>query len=142
MQFRSRGLLMSGPEHDTKSLPPVSATGGKSKWAPVSVEQGIVNIKGGYNKRGEAAQSIQYQVGGATHVLVELDKNAHWFLKGVGGPGVQKGALKPVHAMQLLRDRFQQALDDGPSRNEQLATVGTQEHLSAVTGPLLSLIHI
>lgn len=136
VQFCSRGLLMSGPEHATNPLPPVSATRGKSRWAPVSVEQGIVNIKGGYNKRGEAAHSIQYQVGGATHVFVELDKNAHWFLKGVGGPGVQKGALKPVHAMQLLRDRFQQALHDGPGGNEQLGAVETQENLSAVTGPL------
>ena len=129
--LRCRGLLMSAADHTKTPLVPLSATSStKSRWQPVQIVQGIVNIKGGYNKRGEASQSMQYRVGDITHVFVELDKNAAWFLKGVGGAKVQKGDLKPVLAIQLLRERLQQKID-GESGTE--AAVG-QGHLSAVAG--------
>ena len=66
----------------------------------------MLTIKGGYSTRGEQAPSIQYQDGDNTHVFVELDKNAQWLLKGVGGRSVRKGDLKPVTVLQLLRERF------------------------------------
>ena len=39
-------------------------------------------------------------------MFLELDKNAAWFLKGVGGPKTQKGSLKAVDVLQLLRKTF------------------------------------
>lgn len=72
----------------------------------MSIVTGIVNIKGGYNTRCETAHSIQYQIRDTTHLFVELDKNAAWFLKGVGGTKIQKGDLKPMKALELLREAF------------------------------------
>ena len=68
--------------------------------------QNVLNIRGGYNSRGGAAQSIQYKDGDTTLTFVELDKNSEWFLKGVGGPNIQKGDLKAVQAIQFVRDLF------------------------------------
>jgi len=45
-------------------------------------------------------------VGGDTYVFAELDKNATWFLKGVGGAKVRKGDLKAVQVMGLLREKL------------------------------------
>jgi hypothetical protein len=72
----------------------------------------LLNIKGGVNTRGELATSVHYQVGDAIHVFVELDKNARWFLKGVGGTTVRKGDLKHVHALTMLRTVLMQAIGD------------------------------
>ena len=80
---------------------PLSA--GTKRWAPVSVLNSMVNIHGGYSRRGEAARSIEYAIGGTTHTFVALDKNAPWFLRGVGGPSIKKGDLKAVHALTMLR---------------------------------------
>jgi hypothetical protein len=96
----------------------------------VSVEQGIVNITGGYSTRGESAQSIQYQVGDATHCFVSLEKNAWWFVKGVGGSKAQKGDLKPVHVVQLLRDMFLKKQGEDPDAETAVA----EGQLSAVAG--------
>jgi len=86
---------------------PVSAgTNGQRKWRPVEIMHSMVNIHGGYNTRGEPARSIEYTVGGTLHTFVALDKNAPWFLKGVGGSGVRKGDLKSVHVMQMMRHRL------------------------------------
>ena len=74
----------------------------------MTIEMGLLSIKGGYNTRGEAAPCIQYKTGDITHTFVKLDKNAPWFLKGVGGPRIQKGDLKPVQVLGLLRETFDQ----------------------------------
>ena len=89
---------------DTKKpLTPISAPSSDLKrWQPVYIEQGMLTKKGGYSTRGEQAQSIRYQDGDNTYAFVELDKNAQWFLKGVGGRSVRKGDLKPVQAMQFI----------------------------------------
>jgi hypothetical protein len=80
-----------------------------------------IGIKGGYNKRAESAACIEYQSGDTTHVFVELDKNAPWFLKGVGGPKIQKGDLKPVQVIQLLRERFLEKLGGRSSDDAAVA---------------------
>ena len=108
--------------------PTLSPSSDKGHWRPVSIESGIVRIKGGYNTRGEAAHSIQYQIHGTTHLFVELDKNAEWFLKGVGGPKVQKGDLKPVQVLELLREILDEKLEQEP--DAEAAVAGGQ--LSAV----------
>ena len=70
---------------------PVSGrTDDPRRWHPVSVVRDFVNIKGGYNTSCELANSITLSDDGAIHTFVELDKHAHWFLKGVGGPKQRK----------------------------------------------------
>ena len=97
--------------HTPNPLTPLSTpSSGTSRWKPVSIVTGIINIKGGYNTRGEAAEGIQYQIHDTTHQFVKLDKNAAWFLKGVGGVKAQKGDLKPVTVIELLHETFDQAL--------------------------------
>ena len=45
--------------------------------------------------------------GGSTiHTFVQLDKNAQWFLKGVGGGCTQKGDLRSVDVISHIRDRM------------------------------------
>ena len=116
--FRSRGPLMSDVVHTKKPIAPLSAS---SRWKSVSITQDTVTIQGGYSTRGEAAPTVQYKVGDTTQIFVELDKNASWFLKGVGGPKVQKGDLKAVEVMQLLRDAFKDKLDEVPGDNAAVA---------------------
>jgi hypothetical protein len=57
----------------------------------VSVLADRVSICGGYNTIGDSVKCIVYNDGGTAHRFVELDKNAAWFLKGVGGIKTQKG---------------------------------------------------
>lgn len=76
----------------------------------MSVVQDVVHVKGGYNTRGETGKSLHYRVGEKMYVFVQAMKNAEWFLKGVGGSKVQKGNLKPVRVLQLLRDKFQECI--------------------------------
>ncbi len=122
VQLRSRGLLMLDVAHTKEPFTPLSASSsGGTQWQPVSVVQDRVSIKGGYNTRGEAAPTIHYQVGDTTQVFVELDKNVPWFLKGVGGPRTQKGYLKAVEVMQLLRARFSEKLEGEPDDNAAVA---------------------
>ena len=91
-------------------LQPLSATVGPRPWSPVTTLNSMVNIRGGYNTRGEPARSIEYTVGHTSHTFVALDKNATWFLKGVAGPAVRKGDLKAVQVMQVIREKLNQKL--------------------------------
>ena len=113
---------------DAPLTPTLSPSSGKGHWRPVSIETGLVSIKGGYNTRGEAAHSIQYQIHDTTHLFVELDKNAPWFLKGVGGTKIQKGDLKPVRVLDVLRETLDRKLEQEP--DAAAAVAGGQ--LSAV----------
>ena len=116
------GLTMHDvADTDAPLTPTLSPSSGKGRWQPVSIVTGIVSIKGGYNTRGEAAQSIQYQIRDTTHLFVELDKNAPWFLKGVGGLGARQGDSKQVQAMTLLRRMFQKKLGEEPEAEAAVA---------------------
>ena len=95
-----------GGQPTPHSRPTPVSNDGRMRWQSVSIRTRVITISGGYNARGEAARSIQYQVDGAIHTFLELDKNAAWFLKGVGGPKTQKGSLKAVEVLQLLRKTF------------------------------------
>ena len=86
----------AAPKHDNN----------RGSWKPAGLRPGYVNVTGGFNKKLLAAASLQYQVGDTTHIFVELDKNADWFLKGVGGPKIKKGDLKPVKVLTAIRDKF------------------------------------
>ena len=129
--LRSCGSLMSSAADATHRLTPISLTrADKGKWEPVAVVGGIVNIKGGYNRSGKRGSSISYQVDNTIHVFVELDKNAEWFLKGVGGTKIQKGDLKAVLALELIRELFKKKLETEPDAEAAV----DQEQLSAVAG--------
>ena len=69
-----------------------------TKWRDVSITDAQITIKGGFNAKGELADSIQYKcVDNVTHTFVALHKEAQWFYKGVGG--VRKGELKSVNVL-------------------------------------------
>lgn len=96
---------------DDATIVPVSAkTTGTHKWNPISVTCDSVIVRGGYNTSREPANSItlddSLQAPGAIRTFVELDKNARWFLKGVGGPKTLKGDLKSVEVLTMLRSKL------------------------------------
>ena len=125
---------MTDDTYTKNPLTPISSpSSGTCKWQPVSTETGLVRIKGGYNTRGEAAEGIQYQIHDTTHQFVKLDKNAAWFLKGVGGTKVQKGDLKPVTVIELLHQTFDQKLEqeagvEAAVAEGQLSTVAESQN--------------
>ena len=94
-----------------------------TKWCDVSIKDAQITIKGGYNARGELAESIQYKcANNETHTFVALHKEAQWFVKGVGG--ARKGELKAVNVLTMIRQKageadFQpidsQGIDSGPA---------------------------
>ena len=72
---------------DNGLLVPMAASqpGKVCKWHPVNVATGLITVSGGFNKGFLLASSIDLTVDTTTHAYVQLDKNAAWFLKGVGG---------------------------------------------------------
>ena len=57
-----------------------------TKWRDVSITDAQNTIKGGFNAKGELADSIRYKCAdNVTHTFVALHKEALWFYKGVGG---------------------------------------------------------
>ena len=85
------------------SLVPTAATIGKrGHWSPVEIFQSAVTIRGGFCKAPTIATTVDYRIGNTTHRFVEMDKNAAWFLKGVGGPKTRKGELKAVQVLHCL----------------------------------------
>ena len=100
--------------NSTLPLAPVAASSGhntRGKWKTVKVEQGLVNILGGFGVGLHTAASIDFNVGddAETHTYVLLDKNAQWFLKGAGGDKVQKGDVKAVKIIDTIRENFREA---------------------------------
>ena len=87
------------------------------RWAPVRVETNSVTITGGYNPNVEPAKSISYCVDGKIMLFVEMDKNAKWFTKAVGGiTGTDKGCLKLVTTNEMVRAAWTAATADaGPT---------------------------
>ena len=96
----------------TREVPFAASKGSKlGKWSPAGIIGGCVNVVGGWNKKPAIAHGVQYQMGKTMHTFVELDKNALWFLKGVGGGHVRKGDLKAVQILQEIRVRFNAACE-------------------------------
>jgi hypothetical protein len=96
-----------------RPMQPLAATAcGTNRWHAVSVVESMVNVTGGFSSKGESARTIRYQTEDAIHTYLEMDKNAQWFLKGVGGSKVRKGDLKAVTAMMLVRQLFAKQLGE------------------------------
>ena len=90
-------------------MSPIALRGGRrSKWKPPQVLVGCINIAGGFSGwTPTVATSIQYTLENEIHTFIELNKNAPWFLKCVGGAAAQrlKGYLASVNILSDIRDR-------------------------------------
>ena len=76
-----------------------------TKWCDVSIKDAQITIKGGFNAKGELAESIQYKCdNNETHTFVALHKESIWFVKGVGG--ARKGDLKAVNVLTMIRHKL------------------------------------
>jgi hypothetical protein len=111
---------------DTSWVPTAATTGKRGHWSPVEIIQSAVTIKGGFCKTPTVATTIDYNIGTTTHRFVEMDKNAVWFLKGVGGPKTQKGELKAVQVLQEIREKFQRACVDVPYGHDLAVVTGEE----------------
>ena len=79
-----------------------------TKWRDVSIKDAQITITGGFNTKGELAESIQYKCAdNGTHTFVALHKEAQWFVKGVGG--ARKGELKAVNVLAMIRQKASEA---------------------------------
>lgn len=79
-----------------------------TKWRDVSITDAQITIKGGFNAKGELADSIRYKCAdNVTRTFVALHKEALWFYKGVGG--AKKGELKSVNVLSMIRQRASDA---------------------------------
>ena len=79
-----------------------------TKWCDVSIREAQIVITGGFNAKGELADSIQYKCAdNVTHTFVALHKEAQWFVKGVGG--ARKGELKAVNVLAMIRQKANEA---------------------------------
>ena len=79
-----------------------------TKWRDVSINDAQITITGGFNTKGELAESIQYKCAdNGTHTFVALHKEAQWFVKGVGG--ARKGELKAVNVLAMIRQKASEA---------------------------------
>ena len=106
-----------------------------AKWHDVSVQERIT-IKGGFQRKGEIAESIRYKCAdGATHTFVALHKQAMWFLKGVGGNGARKGDLKVVNVLNMLRQKLK-ANDFAPLGAASSPAVAGSDSQSSVADTL------
>jgi hypothetical protein len=79
--------------------------GPRRNWHPVTITHTLIGVSGGWEAKAHKANSIDVTENHKVHTFVELDKNSPWFLKGVAGPAVQKGGLKPVQVMNAIRHK-------------------------------------
>ena len=89
-------------------LTPMAASGGhrRGAWKPVHLSQEHLIMSGGFHAKFEVVPVILYQSDTTTHRFVELNKNATWFLKGVGGLHTSKGDLKAVQVLVAVAAQF------------------------------------
>ena len=99
-------MMGDATEPSAPAYAPAKVDSKKGRWFPVSTLRDLISIKGGYNSKAETATTIEYEVDGVRSVYVQLDKNALWFLKGVGGAGTYRGGLQSVTVIELLRTWF------------------------------------
>ena len=78
----------------------------KTKWRRARVVRNNVSIDGGYSNALHPAATVELMDHGERSTFVCLDKNAKWFLHGVGGAKAGKGSLKCVKVLDHLRVWF------------------------------------
>ena len=115
---QSRPTMFHTPTKPNRPLTPLSEPrAGTPTWHPVIVNQSMLTIKGGYSTRCETANSISVNEGETDETFVELDKNAPWFRHGAGGMRVEKGDMKAVDVIKLLRHECMNALHESPDKD-------------------------
>jgi hypothetical protein len=80
----------------------------------VDVVSSVCTIQGGYNAVPLVAESVHVQTASndgtnithTTQTFVKLSKNAEWLLKGAGGGTTQKGELKSLDVLAMVRRKF------------------------------------
>ena len=105
-------MVNSAPAAVAESIVPLAAAAGRkngNKWKPPTASDSLLIVTGGFNTKSEVAKSVRYTINDTTAHYVELDKNAQWFLKGVGGPKTYKGDLKAVNVISAIRDKWSEA---------------------------------
>ena len=128
-RFRIAGLSVPSAETAVAesiktTMLPVCASMKHSRgtWKPVTTSKDLLFFKGGFLTTDAVVPIIRFTTGTETHEFVELDKNAQWFLKGVGGPGTGKGDLKAVEVMNTIRHRFNIHQTESAVADEEPAT--------------------
>ena len=87
-------------------LAPVAQSKGQ-KWRVVKLIEDQIGISGGAGGTKPISTKImKLPMDGTMWRFVQLDKNAEWFLRGVGGSGIAKGMFKAVEVMLYIRDKF------------------------------------
>ena len=110
--------------------PRVADATSATKWTDVSIKEAQIIIAGGFNAKGELAQSIQYKcTDNVTHTFVALHKEAQWFVKGVGG--ARKGELKAVNVLPMIRQKAGQG-DYKPIDSESSPAVAPKVSAASV----------
>ena len=104
--FDADGTPVGGPQ----LLPAVAAADDVS-WKPVALHSGLIGISGGFSKKPLTARYIDVPVGDNSDGLkkdrfIHVNINAEWFLKGVGGKRKQKGELKGVNVLDIIRQKL------------------------------------
>ena len=115
--FDANGKPTGGP----RLLPAVAERDG-CNWKSVAIHGGVVGISGGLNRKALGAEYVDVPVNGEMRRFIHLNKDAEWFLKCVGGPNTQKGHMKTVCVMDIIRDRLQMQFPD-PAVAEEGAAV-------------------
>ena len=84
------------------------------KWRVGKLVEDQIGISGGVGGTKPISTKImKLPMDGAIWRFVQLDKNAEWFLRGVGGSGTAKGMLKAVEVLLYIRDKFNGGDADG-----------------------------
>ena len=101
-------LGSSGAQPELATIMPLCATDKEKAgtWRIACVQTNVISIQGGYSSVPSTATVVQTTQDGIVDTFVELDKNASWFVKGVGGTGVKKGDLKSVDVLSVIRRCF------------------------------------
>jgi hypothetical protein len=99
----------SAVEENSDTAPvPLAASGcqKRGKWRPVKISQDHLIMAGGFHAKLEVIPVMRIQIGTAEHRFVEMNKNGHWFVKGVGGAQAVKGDLKAVQVIKAVRIQY------------------------------------
>jgi hypothetical protein len=112
-------------------ITPVALSKGGIKWRVVKLVEDQIGISGGVGgPKPISTKIMKMEMGGTMWRFVQLDKNSEWFLKGTGGAGIAKGALKAVEVILTIRDKFN--ADDQPDEPDAAETAVAAN--SAVAG--------
>ena len=89
------------------NMTPVFARKGKTSWKDIHIVEDQVVISGGLLLKPISAASFLIMNQNIPMRFVDVCKKDEWFLKGAGGPKVQRGDLGGVRVLDELRKRME-----------------------------------